>query len=147
MCIRDRAGFGALASGLSVHSDIVAPYILHLGTEEQKQKILPAMVTGEIVGAIAMTEPHAGSDLQGIRTSAVENGDDFIINGSKTFITNGQHCDMVIVAAKTDPKAGARGMTLFTMDCASPGFERGRNLEKMGPVSYTHLTLPTNREV
>ena len=127
-----RAGFGALASGLSVHSDIVAPYILHLGTEEQKQKILPAMVTGEIVGAIAMTEPHAGSDLQGIRTSAVENGDDFIINGSKTFITNGQHCDMVIVAAKTDPKAGARGMTLFTMDCASPGFERGRNLEKMG---------------
>ena len=144
-----RAGFGALASGLSVHSDIVAPYILHLGTEEQKQKILPAMVTGEIVGAIAMTEPHAGSDLQGIRTSAVENGDDFIINGSKTFITNGQHCDMVIVAAKTDPKAGARGMTLFTMDCASPGFERGRNLEKMGlssgdtsEMSFSDVRLP-----
>lgn len=127
-----RAGYGALASGLSVHSDIVAPYILHLGSEEQKQRLLPKMVTGEVIGAIAMTEPGAGSDLQGIRTSAVKEGDNYIINGSKTFITNGQHCDMVIVAAKTDPSAGARGMTLFTVDCASPGFQRGRNLEKMG---------------
>ena len=127
-----RAGLGALASGISVHSDIVAPYILHLGTEEQKQKILPGMVTGEIVGAIAMTEPGAGSDLQGIRTSAVKDGDDYLINGAKTFITNGQHCDIVIVAAKTDPKAGGRGMTLFTMKADSPGFARGRNLEKVG---------------
>ena len=127
-----RAGLGALASGISVHSDIVAPYILHLGTEEQKQRILPGMVTGEIVGAIAMTEPGAGSDLQGIRTSAVKDGDDYVINGAKTFITNGQHCDMVIVAAKTDPKAGGRGMTLFTMKADSPGFARGRNLEKVG---------------
>jgi len=127
-----RAGLGALASGISVHSDIVAPYILHLGTEEQKQKILPGMVTGEIVGAIAMTEPGAGSDLQGIRTSAVKDGDDYVINGAKTFITNGQHCDIVIVAAKTDPKAGGRGMTLFTMKADSPGFARGRNLEKVG---------------
>ncbi len=127
-----RAGLGALASGISVHSDIVAPYILHLGTEEQKQRILPGMVTGEIVGAIAMTEPGAGSDLQGIRTSAVKDGDDYVINGAKTFITNGQHCDVVIVAAKTDPKAGGRGMTLFTMKSDSPGFARGRNLEKVG---------------
>lgn len=127
-----RAGLGALASGISVHSDIVAPYILHLGTEEQKQRILPGMVTGEIVGAIAMTEPGAGSDLQGIRTSAVKDGDDYVINGAKTFITNGQHCDIVIVAAKTDPKAGGRGMTLFTMKSDSPGFARGRNLEKVG---------------
>ncbi len=127
-----RAGLGALASGISVHSDIVAPYILHLGTEEQKQRILPGMVTGEIVGAIAMTEPGAGSDLQGIRTSAVKDGDDYVINGAKTFITNGQHCDVVIVAAKTDPKAGGRGMTLFTMKGDSPGFARGRNLEKVG---------------
>ncbi len=127
-----KAGFAALASGLSVHSDIVAPYVLHLGSEEQKQRILPKMVSGEIVGAIAMTEPGAGSDLQGIGTTAVKDGDDYIINGSKTFITNGQHCDMVIVAAKTDASKGARGMTLFTVDCASDGYERGRNLEKMG---------------
>ena len=107
------------------------------------------MVTGEIVGAIAMTEPGAGSDLQGIRSTAEKDGDDYIINGAKTFITNGQHCDVVIVAAKTDPKAGARGMTLFTMDCSSPGFERGRNLEKMGlssgdtsEMSFADVRLP-----
>ncbi len=127
-----RAGYAALASGLSVHSDIVAPYILHLGSEEQKSRVLPKMATGEIVGAIAMTEPGAGSDLQGIRSTAVKDGDDYIVNGNKTFITNGQHCDVVIVAAKTDPKAGAKGMTLFTVDCSLDGFERGRNLEKMG---------------
>ena len=112
-----KAGLGALASGVSVHSDIVAPYILHLGSEEQKQRILPRMVTGEVVGASARTEPGAGSDLQSITTSAIRDGDDYIINGAKTFITNGQHCDGVIVAAKTDPNAGSRGMTLFTMDC------------------------------
>ena len=127
-----RAGYAALASGLSVHSDIVAPYICNLGTEEQKQRWLPKMVTGEVVGAIAMTEPSAGSDLQAVRTTALADGDDYIINGQKTFITNGQHCDVLVVAAKTDPKQGARGMTLFTLDCSLPGFERGRNLEKMG---------------
>ena len=144
-----RAGYGALASSLSVHSDIVGPYILHLGSEEQKQRILPKMVSGEVVGAIAMTEPGAGSDLQGIRTTAEKDGDDYVINGSKTFITNGQHCDVVIVAAKTDPKAGARGMTLFTMDCSLPGFARGRNLEKMGlhagdtsEMSFADVRLP-----
>ncbi|MBD3646273.1 MAG: acyl-CoA dehydrogenase family protein, partial [Pseudomonadales bacterium] len=127
-----RAGYGALAAGVSVHSDIVAPYILHLGSEEQKQRWLPKMVTGEVVGAIGMSEPGAGSDLQGMKTTAERDGDDYIINGQKTFITNGQHCDLIVLATKTDPSAGARGMTLFTVDCHLPGFERGRNLEKMG---------------
>lgn len=127
-----RAGFGGLASNLSVHSDIVAPYILHLGTEEQKHAWLPKMVTGEAVGAIGMTEPGAGSDLQGMKTKAEKDGDDYLINGQKTFITNGQHCDVIVLATKTDPNAGSRGMSLFTVDCSLPGFERGRNLEKMG---------------
>ena len=127
-----RMGFGALASNLSVHSDIVAPYILHLGSEEQKQTWLPRMVTGEVVGAIGMTEPGAGSDLQGMKTKAEKDGDNFVISGQKTFITNGQHCDVIVLAAKTDPAAGARGVTLFTVDTSLPGFSRGRNLEKMG---------------
>ena len=127
-----RAGYGALASGVSVHSDIVVPYILHLGTEEQKQNIIPKMVSGEFVGAIGMTEPGAGSDLQGMTTRAIKDGDDYLINGQKTFITNGQHCDIIVLATKTDPKQGARGMTLFTVDCNLDGFVRGRNLEKIG---------------
>ncbi len=127
-----RMGFGALASNLSVHSDIVAPYILHLGTEEQKQAWLPKMVTGEAVGSIGMTEPGAGSDLQGMKTRAEKDGDGYVINGQKTFITNGQHCDVIVLATKTDPNAGAKGVTLFTVDASLPGFSRGRNLEKMG---------------
>jgi acyl-CoA dehydrogenase len=127
-----RAGYGALASGVSVHSDIVAPYILNLGTQEQRQRFLPKMATGECVGAIGMSEPAAGSDLQGIRTTAKKDGDGYVINGQKTFITNGQHCDVVVLATKTDPKEGARGMTLFTFDCHLDGFKRGRNLEKIG---------------
>ncbi|MFT4713156.1 MAG: alkylation response protein AidB-like acyl-CoA dehydrogenase [Candidatus Azotimanducaceae bacterium] len=127
-----RAGYGALAAGISVHSDIVAPYILHLGTEEQRQQWLPGMVSGEIVGAIGMTEPGAGSDLQGMKTSAVKDGDDYIINGQKTFITNGQHADVIVLAAKTDPKLGAKGVTLFTVDCHLDGYQKGRNLDKMG---------------
>ena len=127
-----RAGFGALASGLSVHSDIVAPYILNLGTEAQRERYLPKMVTGEIVGAIGMTEPSAGSDLQRIKTHAARDGDEFVINGQKTFITNGQHCDVIVLATKTDPNQGAKGMTLFTVDCELEGFNRGRNLDKMG---------------
>ena len=127
-----RMGFGALASNLSVHSDIVAPYILHLGSEEQKQTWLPKMVSGEAVGAIGMTEPGAGSDLQGMKTRAEKDGDGYVINGQKTFITNGQHCDVIVLATKTDPNAGSKGMTLFTVDTSLPGFARGRNLEKMG---------------
>ncbi|MBS97385.1 MAG: acyl-CoA dehydrogenase [Oceanospirillaceae bacterium] len=127
-----RLGYGALATNLMVHSDIVAPYIAHLGSDAQKERWLPGMVSGEAVGAIAMTEPGAGSDLAALRTTAVADGDDFILNGSKTFITNGQHADLVIVAAKTDPSAGAKGVSLFLVDTALPGFSRGRNLEKIG---------------
>ena len=127
-----RGGFGALAANIAVHSDIVTPYIAHLGTEEQKRKYIPKLVTGECVGAIAMTEPGAGSDLQGIKTTATPNGDRFVINGSKTFITNGQHADVVVTFTKTDPKAGAKGTTLFLVDAAAKGFTRGRNLDKIG---------------
>jgi len=127
-----RAGFGGLSTSVSVHSDICVPYVQHLGSEEQKAQWIPKMISGEAVGAIAMTEPGAGSDLQGMRTSAVKEGDEYVINGSKTFITNGQHCDVVIVATKTDPKAGPRGITLFLVDTTLPGFQRGRNLEKLG---------------
>src|SRR5690554_4381649 len=120
-----RMGFGGLVSALSVHSDIVAPYILHLGSEEQKRRWLPRMVTGEAVGAIGMTEPGAGSDLQAMKTRATRDGDEFVINGQKTFITNGYHCDVLILAAKTDPAAGSKGVTLFTVDTSLPGFECG----------------------
>ena len=128
-----RMGFLALASNLSVHSDIAAPYILHLGTDFQRQKYLPRMASGECIGAIGMSEPGAGSDLQGIKTSALPDGEGgYVINGSKTFITNGQHAGVVILATKTDPKAGAKGTTLFTFDTSLPGFKRGRNLDKIG---------------
>ena len=127
-----RMGFLALASNLTVHSDIAAPYILHLGTEAQKQKYLPKMATGECIGAIGMTEPGTGSDLQGIKTNATLDGDHYVINGSKTFITNGQNAGVVVLAVKTDPKAGGKGTTLFTVETNLPGFKRGRNLEKIG---------------
>lgn len=127
-----RQGFMSLATNLAVHSDIVAPYLIHLGTEEQKRHWLPKLASGEAVGAIAMTEPGAGSDLQGIKTTALPDGDGYIVNGQKTFITNGQHADLVITATKTDPAAGARGITLMLIDAATEGFSRGRNLEKIG---------------
>ncbi|HEU0197136.1 MAG TPA: acyl-CoA dehydrogenase family protein [Nevskiaceae bacterium] len=127
-----RMGYLALASNLTVHSDIVAPYILHLGSDAQKRKYLPKMATGECLGAVGMTEPGAGSDLQGIKTSAIDHGDHYLLNGSKTFITNGQNADMIVLATKTDPGAGAKGTTLFTVDANLPGFKRGRNLDKVG---------------
>ncbi|MET3999813.1 acyl-CoA dehydrogenase family protein [Marinobacterium sp. MBR-109] len=130
-----RLGYGALATNVMVHSDIVAPYIAHIGNDEQKSRWLPGMVSGEVVGAIAMTEPGAGSDLAALRTTAVLDGDEYVINGSKTFITNGQHADMVIVAAKTDPAAGAKGVSLFLVDTTLPGYGKGRNLEKIGQHS------------
>ena len=118
--------------GFPIHAPIVAPYILHNGTEEQKRSYLPRMASGETVAALAMTEPGAGSDLQGMRTRAERAGNGWVLNGSKTFITNGQHADLVIVAAKTDPSAGAKGISLFLVEAATAGFRRGRKLDKVG---------------
>jgi acyl-CoA dehydrogenase len=123
---------GATGPGFALHSDIVAPYIFAYGTEDQRQRYLPAMTKGEIIGAIAMSEPGAGSDLQGVRTTAMRRGNGYVLNGSKTFITNGQNADLVIVVAKTDPTLGAKGITLFLVDARLPGFSKGRNLEKLG---------------
>lgn len=127
-----RLGYGGICSGYNIHANIVAPYINNCGSPEQKAQWLPKMVTGEAVGAIAMTEPGAGSDMAAMRTRAVKDGDSYIINGSKIFITNGIHADLVIVCAKTDPKAGAIGISLFLVDTALPGFSRGKQIRKIG---------------
>jgi alkylation response protein AidB-like acyl-CoA dehydrogenase len=121
----------ASGPGFGVHSDIVVPYLIEIGTEEQKHRWLPGMVAGTTIGAIAMTEPGTGSDLSGIRTKAVKDGDDYIVNGAKTFITNGQLADLVIVVARTsdDPH---RGLSLLVVERGMNGFERGRNLDKIG---------------
>lgn len=125
------AGFTGI--GFNLHNEIVAPYILHYGTEEQKQKYLPKLASGEMVGAIAMSEPAAGSDLQGIKTTAMQQADGtYLLKGSKTFITNGWHADLVIVVAKTNPQAGAKGTSLFLVERGMPGFEKGQRLKKMG---------------
>jgi alkylation response protein AidB-like acyl-CoA dehydrogenase len=118
--------------GFGLHNDIVAPYINHYGSETLKKKFLPAMARGEKIGAIAMTEPAAGSDLQGVRTTARKDGDHYVINGSKTFITNGWHADVVIVVCKTDPNAGAKGTSLIIVETGTPGFRKGKRLKKVG---------------
>jgi len=125
-----RVGAGGL--GFPVHTDVIVPYISSLATPEQKQRWLPGLVSGELISAIAMTEPGAGSDLQGIRTTAVDKGDDYVLNGSKTFISNGIISDLVIVVARTDPDAGHQGISLLVVERGMAGFERGRNLEKLG---------------
>jgi acyl-CoA dehydrogenase len=138
--------------GIALHNSIVAPYILHYGSEEQKQKWLPKMATGELIGAIAMTEPGAGSDLQGVKTSAKKDGNHYVINGSKTFITNGQLANLVIVVAKTDPAQGAKGTSLLIVETdGQEGFERGRNLDKVGLKSndtselfFNEVRVPTS---
>src|SRR5215475_11470336 len=124
----------ALASGpaFSLHNDICVPYLLHYGTEEQKKKWIPKACSGELITAIAMTEPGTGSDLQSVRTNAVPEGNHWVVNGSKTFISNGQLADLVIVVAKTDPKLGAKGTSLIAVETGTAGFKRGRNLEKIG---------------
>jgi alkylation response protein AidB-like acyl-CoA dehydrogenase len=123
---------GASGLGFGLHNDVVAPYLMDLCTDEQKARWLPGFVRGEIITAIAMTEPGAGSDLQGLQTTARREGDDWVLNGSKTFITNGINADLVIVVARTDPEAGARGFSLLVVERGMPGFERGRNLDKIG---------------
>ena len=130
---REIALAGLDCFGAPLHSGIVAPYILHYGTEEQKQRWLPRMASGELVGAIAMTEPGTGSDLQGVRASARQSGNGYVLNGSKTFITNGQHANLIVVVAKTDPKQGAKGVSLLVVEAdEAPGFRRGRKLKKLG---------------
>ena len=130
--IDEELGYAGSSAGIGLHSDIVAPYIVVYGSEPLKQHWLPRMISGETPTAIAMTEPGAGSDLQGIKTSAVRDGDDYVINGSKTYITNGQHAELVIVVAKTDPAGGAKGTSLILVEADRPGFARGRNLDKIG---------------
>ncbi|MCO1333417.1 acyl-CoA dehydrogenase family protein [Microbulbifer sp. OS29] len=125
-----RAGLSGIGWGL--HSNIAVPYIINYGTEEQKKKYLPKCISGEMITAIAMSEPGAGSDLQGVRTTAIRKGDHYLLNGSKTFITNGQQADLIIVVAKTDPHEGASGVSLLLVEADSPGFKRGSNLEKIG---------------
>jgi alkylation response protein AidB-like acyl-CoA dehydrogenase len=121
-----------VAPALSLQNDVVGPYLKTLATDEQKERWLPGIITGETIVAIAMTEPGAGSDLAGIRTSAVRDGDDWIINGSKTFISSGINCDLVVVVARTDPEAGHKGFTLLVVERGMKGFTRGRKLDKMG---------------
>lgn len=126
------ARVNATGLGFVLHSEIVAPYLLRYGTDEQKRRYLPKMASGDMIGAIAMSEPAAGSDLQGVRTTALRDGDHYVLNGSKTFITNGWHADLVVVVAKTDPAAGAKGTSLFLIERGMPGFDKGQRLKKVG---------------
>lgn len=146
-----RLGLHGLATGYNIHANIVAPYILNIGTEEQQNRWMPGMVTGEVVTALAMTEPSAGSDLAGMCSTAIKDGDDYVLNGSKTFISNGVHADMVLVCAKTDPEKGSKGISLFLVDTALKGFSKGKKIEKMGqhasdtaPLFFDNVRLPAD---
>ncbi|KPH16702.1 MULTISPECIES: acyl-CoA dehydrogenase family protein [Rhodococcus] len=142
-----KGGFSGI--GFTLHNDVVAPYLLELTNQEQKQRWLPGFASGELISAIAMTEPGTGSDLQGIKTKAVRDGDHWVLNGSKTFITNGINADIIIVVACTDPDKGAQGFSLLVVERDMPGFERGRNLDKIGmkaqdtaELSFTDVRVP-----
>lgn len=144
-----RGGYSGI--GFTLHNDVVAPYLLDLANDEQKQRWLPGFVSGELITAIAMTEPGTGSDLQGIKTKAVRDGDDWVLNGSKTFITNGINADLVIVVACTDSDKGAQGFSLLVVERGMAGFERGRNLDKIGmqaqdtaELSFTDVRIPAS---
>ncbi|HJQ43584.1 MAG TPA: acyl-CoA dehydrogenase family protein, partial [Jatrophihabitantaceae bacterium] len=139
----------SLSSGFGLHNDVVAPYLIELATDEQKKRWLPGFCSGELVTAIAMTEPGAGSDLKGVRTNARKEGSSYVLNGAKTFITNGIHSDLVIVVAKTDPDAGSKGMSLLVVERGMDGFERGRKLAKVGmhaqdtaELTFTDVRVP-----
>ncbi len=130
--IEEQARANNSSLGFGLHSEIVAPYLLAYGSEALKKKYLPRMASGEMIGAIAMSEPGAGSDLQAIKTTALKKGDAYVVNGSKTFITNGWNCDLVIVVAKSDPAKGAKGTSLLVVDTSMKGFSKGKRLKKMG---------------
>ena len=133
--VAEELAYAGSSAGITLQSDIVAEYIERYGSPEQREKYLPKMITGEVITAIAMTEPGAGSDLQGIRTTAKRDGNHYVINGSKTYITNGQLADLVIVVAKTEPELGAKGTSLILVERDTEGFQRGRNLDKIGQHS------------
>jgi alkylation response protein AidB-like acyl-CoA dehydrogenase len=135
------AGIGGAGLGLTLHNDVTTPYFLEACDDEQKQRWLPGIASGELVTAIAMTEPGTGSDLAGIATTAIRDGDEYVLNGSKTFITNGINADLIIVAAKTDPSERHAGMSLVVVERGMPGFERGRNLDKIGMHSQDTAEL------
>jgi acyl-CoA dehydrogenase len=130
--VDEELAYQGSSTGISVQSDITAGYIDNYGSDEQKRRWLPKMVSGEAITAIAMTEPDAGSDLQGIKTTARRDGNHYVLNGSKTYISNGQNADLIIVVAKTDPELGAKGISLILVEADRPGFSRGRNLDKIG---------------
>jgi acyl-CoA dehydrogenase len=133
--INEEMSYASASDCIMLQSDVLLPYVMHYGSLEQKREWLPKMVSGEVVVAIAMTEPGAGSDLQGIRTTARRDGDHFVINGSKTYITNGQNADLIVLVVKTDPSLGAKGTSLFLVEATRDGFQRGRNLDKVGQWS------------
>ncbi len=133
--VDEEIGYSGCAVGITLQSDIIADYLVNYGSEEQKRHWLPRMITGEAITAIAMTEPGAGSDLQGIKTTATRDGNHYVVNGSKTYITNGQNADLIIVVARTTPEGGARGTSLILVEATREGFARGRNLDKIGQHS------------
>ena len=133
--IGEELSYAGSSAGVTLQSDITVDYIINYGSEDQKQRLLPGMVSGEIITAIAMTEPGTGSDLQGVKTTAIRDGNHYVLNGSKTYITNGQNADVVIVVAKTDPSLGSKGVSLILVERGTAGFERGRNLDKVGQNS------------